>query len=74
MTNPSKDVMERNFHKNNPSYGIVATEDKAIKPDIERNMYKRSGTKITEIKGSHVIFISKAPVVADVIMKASELK
>ena len=56
-----------------PSYGIVATEDKAINPDIERNMYKRSGTKITEIKGSHVIFISKASAVADVIVNASKL-
>ncbi len=58
--------------KKKPSYGIVATEDKAINPDIERNMYKRSGARITEIKGSHVVFISQAGAVADVIMKAAE--
>ncbi|MDO7742127.1 MAG: alpha/beta hydrolase, partial [Pedobacter sp.] len=30
-----------------PTYGIVATQDKSINPDVERNMYKRSNTKIT---------------------------
>jgi pimeloyl-ACP methyl ester carboxylesterase len=60
--------------KTKPSYGIVATEDKAINPDIERNMYKRSGTKITEVKGSHVVFISQADAVANVIVAAAEGK
>lgn len=57
-----------------PTYGIVATEDKSINPDIERNMYKRSNTKITEIKGSHVIFASRPDAVAKVIITASERK
>jgi pimeloyl-ACP methyl ester carboxylesterase len=60
--------------KTKPSYGIVATEDKAINPDIERNMYKRAGAKITEIKGSHVVFISQPAAVADVIVAAAEGK
>jgi pimeloyl-ACP methyl ester carboxylesterase len=57
--------------KTKPSYAIVATEDKALNPAIERNMYKRAGAKITEIKGSHVVFISKASAVADVIIEAA---
>ncbi|MBS7254134.1 alpha/beta hydrolase [Flavobacterium branchiicola] len=57
-----------------PSYGIVATEDKSIAPEIERAMYKRSNTKITEIKGSHVVFISQPEKVANVIIEASVLK
>jgi pimeloyl-ACP methyl ester carboxylesterase len=57
--------------KTKPSYGIVPTEDKSINPDIERNMYKRSNTKITEIKGSHVIFISHPAEVAQVIIEAA---
>lgn len=57
--------------KTKPSYGIVATEDKAINPDIERNMYKRAGAKVTEIKGSHVIFISHPDAVAKVIIEAA---
>lgn len=54
-----------------PSYGIVATEDKAINPDIERNMYKRGKFKITEVKGSHTIFISQPEKVASVIATAA---
>lgn len=55
-----------------PSYGIVATEDKSILPEIERAMYKRSNTKITEIKGSHVVFISQPQKVAAVIVQAAK--
>ncbi|CAD0004276.1 alpha/beta hydrolase [Flavobacterium chungangense] len=58
--------------RDKPSYGIVATEDKSITPDIQRNMYKRSNTKITEIKGSHVVFISQPVKVANVIIEASK--
>lgn len=55
-----------------PAYGIVATEDKAIIPELERAMYKRSGTKIIELKGSHVVFISHPEDVAQVIIMAAE--
>jgi len=68
------DVVKEAAWKSKPSYGIVATEDKAINPDIERNLYKRAGAKITEIKGNHVIFISQPAAVANVIMNAAELK
>jgi len=55
-----------------PTYGIVATMDKSINPQIERNMYKRSKTKITEVKGSHVIFASQPEAVSKVIVEAAE--
>jgi pimeloyl-ACP methyl ester carboxylesterase len=58
--------------KNKPSYGIVATEDKSIVPDVQRNMYKRANAKITEIKGSHVVFISQPAKVAAVIIEAAK--
>ncbi len=57
--------------KSKPAYGIVATEDKSIAPEIERAMYKRSNTKITEIKASHVVFISQPEAVAKVIIEAA---
>jgi pimeloyl-ACP methyl ester carboxylesterase len=57
-----------------PSYGIVPTEDKALNPETERTMYKRANAKITEIKGSHVVFISQPEAVANVIITASENK
>ena len=54
-----------------PTYGIVATEDKSIVPDIQRNMYKRSNTKVTEIKGSHAVYVSQPKKVAAVIIEAA---
>jgi pimeloyl-ACP methyl ester carboxylesterase len=58
--------------KTKPSYGIVATEDKSIDPGLERTMYKRAGAKVTEIKGSHTLFMSSAKAVADVIEAAAK--
>ncbi|PWV45850.1 alpha/beta hydrolase [Chitinophaga sp. S165] len=60
--------------KTKPTYAIVATEDKAIVPGIQRNMYKRGGDKVTEVKGSHVVFISQPEAVAKVIIAAAEGK
>jgi len=57
--------------KTKPAYGIVATDDKSINPDIERNMYKRGNFKVTEVKGSHTIFISQPAKVAAVIVTAA---
>jgi pimeloyl-ACP methyl ester carboxylesterase len=60
--------------KTKPSYAIVATEDKSINPDIQRTMYKRAGSKVTALAGSHAIFISKAKETADVIELAAKSK
>ena len=58
--------------KTKPSWGIVATEDKSINPEIERKEYKRAGSTVTELKGSHVIFMSQPKAVADVIEAAAK--
>ena len=55
-----------------PTFGIVATEDKSILPEIQRNMYNRSNTKVTEIKGSHAVYISQPEKVAAVIVQAAK--
>jgi pimeloyl-ACP methyl ester carboxylesterase len=57
--------------RDKPAYGLVATEDKSIAPEIQRAMYKRSNTAITEVKGSHVIFMSQPNAVAKVIVEAA---
>lgn len=57
--------------KTKPSYAIVATEDRSINPELERWMYKRAHAVTSEVKGSHVIYISQARFVADVIEKAA---
>jgi len=60
--------------KTKSSYAIVATEDKSINASLERWMYKRAGAVVTEIKGSHVLFITKAAAVASVIEEAAKAK
>lgn len=57
--------------RNKPSYGIVATMDKSIRPEVQRKMYMRSKTKVTDIKASHAVFMSQPDAVADVIISAT---
>ncbi len=57
--------------RDKPSYGIIATEDRALNPKLARWMYERSGAQITEIKGSHLVYISEPEAVARVIEKAA---
>ena len=57
--------------KNKPSYAVVATEDKSINPTIERKMYKRAGSIVTEIQGSHAVYMSQPKKVAQVIEAAA---
>ena len=47
-----------------PSYGIVATADRALNPKLARWMYKRSGAETTEIEASHLVYISQPAAVA----------
>ena len=60
--------------KTKPSFGIVATLDRTINPDLERSMYKRAGSTITEITSSHAVFLSHPRQVADVIEQAAASK
>lgn len=54
-----------------PSYAVVATEDRFLSPDLQRWMYQRAGAKVTEIKGSHLLYISQPEAVAQVIVDAA---
>ena len=58
--------------RDKPAYATLATEDKSIDPSIQHAMYKRSQTKVTEVKGSHVIFMSQPEAVARVVMQAAQ--
>src|SRR5882672_420721 len=58
--------------KTKPSYGIVATEDKSIRPEVEEKMYLRSNTRISKVKGSHAVYISQPEAIAKVIIEAAE--
>src|SRR6266511_2572258 len=57
--------------KSSPAWAVVATGDKAAGTDVIRSMAERAGATITEADGSHVIMVSQAGAVADVIMTAA---
>src|SRR5712671_4111334 len=55
-----------------PSWYLVATEDHALNPDLERFYAKRMGARTTEVRSSHVMFISHANEVAKAIEAAAK--
>lgn len=56
-----------------PSWGLVATADKAIPAELERYEYKRAGArKVVEVEGaSHVAMVSHPDIVAKLIVDAA---
>ena len=54
-----------------PSWYLVATEDRMIPPPAQRNMSKRAGSTVTEVAGSHAIYVSQPKSVAAFIEKAA---
>jgi pimeloyl-ACP methyl ester carboxylesterase len=58
--------------KSKPSFAVVATNDRAINPDLERSMYKRSGAKVIELPSSHVVYMSHPVEVAKLIEEAAQ--
>jgi pimeloyl-ACP methyl ester carboxylesterase len=57
--------------KAKPSWYVVAAEDGAIAPELQRKMAQRIGAKITEVRGSHVVFLTQPDAVAGVIEDGS---
>lgn len=57
--------------KAKPSWYLVVTEDKMIPPAAQRLMAKRAGAAVTEVKGSHAIYVSQPAVVAELIEQAA---
>jgi pimeloyl-ACP methyl ester carboxylesterase len=55
-----------------PSWAVIATEDKAFDIAMVRHMAQRMGAKVTEVSGSHAVFVSQPKVVADVIEMAAQ--
>ena len=54
-----------------PSWYLVSTEDKMIPPPAQRNMSKRAGSTVTEVAGSHAVYVSQPKPVAAFIEKAA---
>ena len=54
-----------------PSWYVVASEDNAINPELEKRMAERANAKTTVLKSSHVAMLSKPNEVLDVILDAA---
>jgi pimeloyl-ACP methyl ester carboxylesterase len=54
-----------------PSWYVVAQQDHAINPDLERFYAKRANARTKEVPSSHVVFLSHPREVADVIEEAA---
>ena len=57
--------------KTKPSWYLVATDDKMIPPAAQRIMFKRAGSTVVEVAGSHAIYVSQPNAVASIIEQAA---
>lgn len=57
--------------RDKPSFAIIATDDRELSPAPARWMYRRSGARTTEVKASHLVYISQPEAVARVIESAA---
>jgi pimeloyl-ACP methyl ester carboxylesterase len=58
--------------KTKPSWAVVAKDDRAINPELERFMAKRAHSTVTELQGNHAIYASQPEKIAAVIEKAAQ--
>ena len=57
--------------KTKPSWYLIAAADKMIPPPAQRLMSQRAGSTVSEVAGSHAIYVSKPDAVAAIIEKAA---
>jgi pimeloyl-ACP methyl ester carboxylesterase len=55
-----------------PTWYLLTTEDRMIPPDAQRQMSKRAGARVVEVKGSHAIYMSQPQAVAHIIEAAAK--
>jgi pimeloyl-ACP methyl ester carboxylesterase len=54
-----------------PSWYLIATDDRMIPPPAQRTMSGRAGATVTEVPGSHSIYVSNPGAVAGLIAQAA---
>lgn len=57
--------------KTKPSWYLVATQDRAIQPDLERNMAEQIGAQTVSVPSSHLVMLSHAGDVTKLIINAA---
>ena len=66
------EVMGAPAWKSLPSWYLVAQNDEAIPPDVERMFASRMGATTVEVPSSHVAMVSHPQEVTDLVEKAAE--
>jgi pimeloyl-ACP methyl ester carboxylesterase len=64
--------IEQPAWKTKKSWALVASDDRAIHPDLMRTMAQRAGSTTVEVKASHAVFMSRPDAVADLIGNAAK--
>jgi pimeloyl-ACP methyl ester carboxylesterase len=54
-----------------PSWYLVATDDRMIPPAAQRAMAERAGAVVTEVRGSHAVYVSQPAAVAALVEQAA---
>lgn len=54
-----------------PSWYLIAGDDRMIPPPAQRAMAERTGATVTEVTGSHSVYVSQPKAVAALIEKAA---
>ncbi len=57
--------------RSKPSWYLVAKDDRMIPPDAQRAMARRAGAKVTEVGGSHSVYVSNPEAAASIIRQAA---
>lgn len=55
-----------------PSWYLVVTDDRMIPVGAQRSMAKRANASVTEVGGSHAIYVSNPKAVATIIEAAAK--
>src|SRR6478672_1557212 len=58
--------------RSKPSWYLVASDDHMIPPPAQRTMAERIGATVTEVAGSHAIYVSQPAAVAGLITQAAQ--
>jgi pimeloyl-ACP methyl ester carboxylesterase len=57
--------------RSKPSWYLVTTDDRMIRPSLQREMSRRAGSTVVETPGSHSIYVSQPAVVVNLVERAA---
>jgi pimeloyl-ACP methyl ester carboxylesterase len=60
--------------KTKPTYYLVATEDRMIPPPAQRAMAERANAQVSEVPGSHAVYVSRPAEIAELIQRAANAR